>query len=79
MLRFLKRGAVNLPQAFRIVVPSKRLPLGDRRRIVAKQLGDFVHLYNKVGTKFLSTFALDPLLLNCSSFDCYRVKGQDWP
>ncbi|XP_005096708.1 tubulin polyglutamylase TTLL5 isoform X1 [Aplysia californica] len=47
VLRFLKRAAINLPQAFRVVVPSKKLPLGDRRRILAKQLGDFVHIYNK--------------------------------
>ncbi|RUS70785.1 hypothetical protein EGW08_021453, partial [Elysia chlorotica] len=47
VLRFLKRAAINLTQAFRVVVPSKKLPLGDRRRILAKQLGDFVHIYNK--------------------------------
>ncbi|BFZ06961.1 hypothetical protein BsWGS_10001 [Bradybaena similaris] len=47
VLRFLKRAAANLHQIFRVVVPSKRLPLGDRRRILARQLGDFVHLYNK--------------------------------
>ncbi|CAL1529409.1 unnamed protein product [Lymnaea stagnalis] len=47
VLRFLKRAAVNIPQTFRVVVPSKKLPLSDRRRILAKQLGDFVHIYNK--------------------------------
>ncbi|CAG5114751.1 unnamed protein product, partial [Candidula unifasciata] len=47
VLRFLKRAAANLHQIFRVVVPSKRLPLGDRRRILARQLGDFVQLYNK--------------------------------
>lgn len=47
VLRFLKRAAVNLQQTFRVVVPSRKLPLGDRRRILAKQLGDFVHIYNK--------------------------------
>lgn len=48
MLRFLKRAAVNLQQPFKVVVPSRKLPLADRRRILAKQLGDFVHIYNKV-------------------------------
>ena len=48
VLRFLKRAAVNLQQTFRVVVPSRKLPLGDRRRILAKQLGDFVHIYNRV-------------------------------
>ncbi|KAH9496123.1 Tubulin polyglutamylase ttll5 [Bulinus truncatus] len=47
VLRFLKRAAANIPQTFRVVVPSRKLPLSDRRRILAKQLGDFVHIYNK--------------------------------
>ncbi|XP_059157230.1 tubulin polyglutamylase TTLL5-like isoform X3 [Physella acuta] len=47
VLRFLKRAAVNIPQSFRVIVPSRKLPLSDRRRILAKQLGDFVHIYNK--------------------------------
>lgn len=51
MLRFLKRAAVNLQQSFKVVVPSRKLPLSDRRRILAKQLGDFVHIYNKVSIK----------------------------
>lgn len=47
MLRFLKRAAGNLQQPVKVVVPSRKLPLNDRRRILAKQLGDFVHIYNK--------------------------------
>ncbi|XP_069117326.1 tubulin polyglutamylase TTLL5-like [Argopecten irradians] len=47
VLRFLKRAAVNLQQQFKVIVPSRKLPLNDRRRILAKQLGDFVHIYNK--------------------------------
>lgn len=47
VLRFLKRAAVNLQQSFKVVVPSRKLALNDRRRILAKQLGDFVHVYNK--------------------------------
>ncbi|XP_071079263.1 tubulin polyglutamylase TTLL5-like isoform X1 [Haliotis cracherodii] len=47
VLRFLKRAAVNLQQSFKVIVPSRKLPLSDRRRILAKQLGDFVHIYNK--------------------------------
>ena len=48
VLRFLKRAAGNLQQPFKVVVPSRKLPLNNRRRILAKQLGDFVHIYNKV-------------------------------
>ena len=42
---------MNLQQSFKVVVPSRKLPLNDRRRILAKQLGDFVHIYNKVRGK----------------------------
>lgn len=54
-MRFLKRAAVNLQQQFKVVVPSRKLPLHDRRRILAKQLGDFVHIYNKVSNWWLYT------------------------
>ncbi|CAH1792719.1 unnamed protein product [Owenia fusiformis] len=47
VLRFLKRAAGNLQQPFKVIVPSRKLPINDRRRILAKQLGDFVHIYNK--------------------------------
>ncbi|XP_075266070.1 uncharacterized protein LOC142358558 isoform X5 [Convolutriloba macropyga] len=47
VLRFLKRAAQNLSQVFRVVVPSKKLSIQDRRRILAKQLSDFVSIYAK--------------------------------
>ncbi|XP_077863865.1 tubulin polyglutamylase TTLL5-like [Saccoglossus kowalevskii] len=47
VLRFLKRAAGNLQQPFKVIVPSRKLPINDRRRILAKQLGDFVHIYGK--------------------------------
>ncbi|XP_064600356.1 tubulin polyglutamylase TTLL5-like isoform X2 [Liolophura sinensis] len=47
VLRFLKRAAVNLHQTFKVIVPSRKLPLNERRRILAKQLSDFVHVYTK--------------------------------
>ncbi|KAI0229727.1 Tubulin polyglutamylase TTLL5 [Lamellibrachia satsuma] len=47
VLRFLKRAAGNLHQTFRVSVPSRKLSIHDRRRILAKQLGDFVHIYNR--------------------------------
>ncbi|XP_033627215.1 tubulin polyglutamylase TTLL5-like isoform X2 [Asterias rubens] len=47
VLRFLKRAASNLQQPFKVIVPSRKLPPHDRRRILAKQLADFVHIYNK--------------------------------
>ncbi|KAJ8396871.1 hypothetical protein AAFF_G00011940 [Aldrovandia affinis] len=45
--RFLKRAASNLQQDLRMVLPSRRLPLPDRHRILSHQLGEFLHCYNK--------------------------------
>ena len=42
VLRFLKRAAVNLSQPFKVVVPSRRLPVNDRRRILAKQVSETI-------------------------------------
>ncbi|XP_071502575.1 tubulin polyglutamylase TTLL5-like, partial [Diadema antillarum] len=47
VLRFLKRAAGNLQQQFKVIVPSRKLPIHDRRRILAKQLVDFVQIYSK--------------------------------
>ena len=70
VLRFLKRAAGNLQQPVKVVVPSRKLPLNDRRRILAKQLGDFVHIYNKVAAKLSShlllfVYGLHPVLVEC--------------
>ncbi|XP_029454256.1 LOW QUALITY PROTEIN: tubulin polyglutamylase TTLL5 [Rhinatrema bivittatum] len=46
VMRFLKRAAGNLQQSLRMVLPSRRLPLLDRRRILAYQLSEFLHSYN---------------------------------
>jgi hypothetical protein len=56
VLRFLKRAAVNLQQPFKVVVPSRKLSLNDRRRILAKQLGYFVYIYNKVCRSTILTY-----------------------
>uniref|UniRef100_A0A8C9VZA1 Tubulin--tyrosine ligase-like protein 5 n=1 Tax=Scleropages formosus TaxID=113540 RepID=A0A8C9VZA1_SCLFO len=47
VVRFLKRAASNLQQDLRVALPSRRLPLADRRRILSHQLGEFIHCYNK--------------------------------
>ncbi|XP_049626275.1 tubulin polyglutamylase TTLL5 [Suncus etruscus] len=47
VVRFLKRASSNLPQSLRMVLPSRRLALLERRRILAHQLGDFIIMYNK--------------------------------
>nr|XP_015205808.1 PREDICTED: tubulin polyglutamylase TTLL5 [Lepisosteus oculatus]XP_015205809.1 PREDICTED: tubulin polyglutamylase TTLL5 [Lepisosteus oculatus] len=47
VVRFLKRAASNLQQGLKMVLPSRRLPLPDRRCILSQQLGEFIHCYNK--------------------------------
>ncbi|XP_026156265.1 tubulin polyglutamylase TTLL5 isoform X2 [Mastacembelus armatus] len=47
VIRFLKRAASNLQQDINVVLPSRQLPLQDRRRILSHQLGEFIHCYNK--------------------------------
>ncbi|XP_068254897.1 tubulin polyglutamylase TTLL5 isoform X2 [Nyctibius grandis] len=47
VLCFLKRAAINLQQSLRMLLPSRRLGLNDRRRILAHQLGEFITCYNK--------------------------------
>ncbi|NWV05480.1 TTLL5 polyglutamylase, partial [Ptilonorhynchus violaceus] len=47
VIRFLKRAASNLRQSLRLLLPSRHLGLNDRRRILARQLGEFIICYNK--------------------------------
>ena len=47
VLRFLKRAGQNLSPPFRVQIPSRRLSQADQKRILAKELADFLHLYNK--------------------------------
>uniref|UniRef100_A0A8C6T5J8 Tubulin--tyrosine ligase-like protein 5 n=1 Tax=Neogobius melanostomus TaxID=47308 RepID=A0A8C6T5J8_9GOBI len=47
VIRFLKRAASNLQQDIKVGLPSRQLPIQDRRRILSHQLGEFIHHYNK--------------------------------
>ncbi|XP_068436335.1 tubulin polyglutamylase TTLL5 isoform X2 [Clinocottus analis] len=47
VIRFLRRAASNLEQDIKVVLPSRQLPLQDRRRILSHQLAEFIHCYNK--------------------------------
>ncbi|XP_037551299.1 tubulin polyglutamylase TTLL5 [Nematolebias whitei] len=47
VIRFLRRAVSNLQQDIQVVLPSRLLPLQDRRRILSHQLGEFIHFYNK--------------------------------
>ncbi|XP_030095965.1 tubulin polyglutamylase TTLL5 isoform X2 [Serinus canaria] len=47
IIRFLKRAASNLRPSLRLLLPSRHVGLTDRRRILARQLGEFIISYNK--------------------------------
>ncbi|CAF0757749.1 unnamed protein product [Brachionus calyciflorus] len=47
VLRFIKKAAPNLSQEFKVYVPSKKLPLSEQKRMLSKQLHDFLHVYKK--------------------------------
>ncbi|NXH53650.1 TTLL5 polyglutamylase, partial [Rhabdornis inornatus] len=47
IVRFLKRAASNLHHSLRLLLPSRHLGLTDRRRILARQLGEFIICYKK--------------------------------
>ncbi|NWS93018.1 TTLL5 polyglutamylase, partial [Toxostoma redivivum] len=47
IVRFLKRAASNLRHSLRLLLPSRHLGLTDRRRILARQLGEFITCYKK--------------------------------
>lgn len=48
VMRFLKRAARNLQRDIPMVLPSRQLSLSDRQRMLAYQLGEFIHCYKKV-------------------------------
>ena len=47
VIRFMKKAAPNLSQEFKVFVPSRKLPLCEQKRMLAKELHDFLHIYRK--------------------------------
>ncbi|XP_073098201.1 tubulin polyglutamylase TTLL5 isoform X3 [Manis javanica] len=47
VVHFLKQASSNLQHSLRMVLPSRRLALLERRRILAHQLGNFITVYDK--------------------------------
>ncbi|XP_063692445.1 uncharacterized protein LOC134824471 [Bolinopsis microptera] len=77
VVKFLKRASANLHlQVFRVIVPSRKLPISDQRRILAKELGDFIHIYGKE-TQQLAQKALMRKLLLQSKDDTDPVNEGD--
>ncbi|KAM6201113.1 tubulin polyglutamylase TTLL5 [Rhynchocyon petersi] len=47
VIRFLKRASSNLPHSLSMMVPGRELALVDRRKMLARQLRDFIIVYSK--------------------------------
>jgi hypothetical protein len=47
VISFLKRAARNLSSPFTLVEPNMQLPVKDRKGMLARQLAEFITLYNK--------------------------------
>ncbi|XP_069592238.1 tubulin polyglutamylase TTLL5 isoform X4 [Ranitomeya imitator] len=47
VMRFLQRAAPNLQHSVSLKLPGRCLPVQEKRHLLAKQLGDFIHLYDQ--------------------------------
>ncbi|XP_066915468.1 tubulin polyglutamylase TTLL5-like [Clytia hemisphaerica] len=45
--RFLMKAAVNLSNPINVIIPHQNLPIFERKRILARQLNDFIKVYRK--------------------------------
>jgi hypothetical protein len=43
----MKKAASNLTQQFKVYIPSKRLPIYEQKRMLSKELQDFLYIYKK--------------------------------
>ena len=69
VIRFLKRAGQNLSPPFRVEIPSRRLSQADQKRILAKELCDFLHLYNKETVSQYQNQILSPIQIDNRLFE----------
>lgn len=80
VVRFLKRASSNLQHSLRMVLPSRRLALLERRRILAHQLSDFIVVYNKVSCLPDSLYLLvHHTLLETGHLLCSVLSAASYP
>ncbi|XP_062863265.1 tubulin polyglutamylase TTLL5 isoform X2 [Trichomycterus rosablanca] len=60
VMRFLKKAARNLQRDVQVGLPSRQLSLADRQRILAYQLGEFIHCYKKETEQMLKSLEKTP-------------------
>ncbi|XP_038677665.1 tubulin polyglutamylase TTLL5 isoform X1 [Scyliorhinus canicula] len=73
VIRFLKRAASNLQQSVTMTLPSRRLPISERRHILAQQLGVFLHSYNKETDRMIKKSQMDLKLETCVQQEDFQV------
>ncbi|XP_072285146.1 tubulin polyglutamylase TTLL5 isoform X2 [Pyxicephalus adspersus] len=59
VMRFLQRAASNLQRSVCLMLPSRSVPLQERRQLLANQLADFISLYNQETQEMSSTDSPD--------------------
>ncbi|XP_046401476.1 tubulin polyglutamylase TTLL5 isoform X2 [Ischnura elegans] len=67
VLRFLRRASCNLRTPYFVKIPSRKLTGKDRVAVIAKQLNDFIYLYNRE-TELYSDSMERPGMIPCSLF-----------
>ncbi|XP_072350544.1 tubulin polyglutamylase TTLL5 isoform X1 [Scyliorhinus torazame] len=73
VIRFLKRAASNLQQSVTMTLPSRRLPITERRHILAQQLGVFLRSYNKETDRMIKKSQMDLKLETCVQQEDFQV------
>ncbi|XP_078090678.1 tubulin polyglutamylase TTLL5 isoform X2 [Mustelus asterias] len=73
VIRFLKRAASNLQQSVTMTLPSRRLPISERRHILAQQLGVFLRSYNKETDRMIKKSQMDPKPETCIQQEDFQV------
>ncbi|XP_041070170.1 tubulin polyglutamylase TTLL5-like [Carcharodon carcharias] len=73
VIRFLKRAASNLQQLVTMTLPSRRLPISERRHILAQQLGVFIHSYNEETDRMIKRSQMDLKPETCIQQEDFQV------
>ncbi|XP_067894554.1 tubulin polyglutamylase TTLL5 isoform X2 [Heterodontus francisci] len=73
VIRFLKRAASNLQQSVTMTLPSRRLPVSERRHILAQQLGVFIRCYSKETDRMIKRSQMDLKPETCIQQEEFQV------
>ncbi|XP_068110604.1 tubulin polyglutamylase TTLL5 isoform X2 [Hyperolius riggenbachi] len=75
VMKFLHRAARNLQRSVSLTLPSRSLPFHERRNILAKQLGEFISLYNQETQQMASG---DVLGVNPAAFQTFIAEASEY-